>query len=135
MGMTRNDIFDTQKLSEPTLMTFDFRVQPDPDIPCLRTHSIVMQPGARDFGAELMAMTNDQINPAHKILPFAWGRMGGGTNTAAYALLGYLFGREVSDALGTQFAQQVISCLNSGDDSLSSTWTYRWVKDRAKVLA
>lgn len=131
MEMTNNDIFDARNLPEPPLVAFDFRLEADPETPCLKNRNIVVQPGARDFGKDLMAMTEKQINPAHKILPFAWGRMGGGTNTAAHALLGYLFGRKVSDALGTQFAQQVISCLNSEGDSLSSTWLYRWVKDHA----
>lgn len=131
MDLKTDTVFDTRTLHAPPLVTFEFRKERDEQVPDLVKRSIAVQPGGWDFGPTVEAMDESRIDPSRKVLPFAWGRMGGGTNTTAFAILAHLFGREASDALGTQFAQQVIAGLNSSGDTLSSSWIYRWIKEQA----
>ena len=107
MAMNQHTQFDTTDLQKPPLSSFEFRASPIVGNPCLTARHILIQQGNRDFGEAMMAMPEEQIDPKNKILPFAWGRMGGGTNTAVFAIFGHLFGRAASDAMGIKFAQQL----------------------------
>ena len=119
-----------EALREPTLETFEFRRVQRPGIPGSTEGRIFIQPGNRDFGEIMMSMSDERMDPSRKILPFAWGRWGGGTNTTAFAILGYLFGRQISVSIGIVFAQNYISCLAKDKAFLSSDDVYFWVKEQ-----